>query len=93
MASNALPTIVGLLEDDQALPFAVPVLYNILVDYEPAQQAASASSLTLGLVNLLTSPRLGAAQHLIGIIGKILALLATHGTSSPASPQTLRTTY
>ncbi|KAF6818388.1 GTP binding protein [Colletotrichum plurivorum] len=86
VASNALPTIVSFLEDDQALPFAVPVLYNILVDYEPAQQAASNSSLTLALVNLLTSPRLGAAQHLIGIIGKILALLATHESEANLAP-------
>ncbi|KAL0933827.1 GTP binding protein [Colletotrichum truncatum] len=86
VASNALPSIIGFLADDEALPFAIPVLYNILVDYEPAQQAASASSLSLALVDLLTSPRLAHVQHLVGIISKILALLATHDTEATLAP-------
>ncbi|KAK1515887.1 GTP binding protein [Colletotrichum costaricense] len=89
VSSNAITSIISLLADDTALPFAVPVLYNILVDYEPAQIQASSSSLTLHLVNLLTSPRLANAPHLMGIIGKILALLATHETEANfAPPQT-----
>ncbi|KAK1675445.1 GTP binding protein [Colletotrichum godetiae] len=89
VASNAITAVISFLTDDAALPFAVPVLYNILVDYEPAQIQASSSSLTLHLVNLLTSPRLASAPHLMGIIGKILALLATHETeASFAPPQT-----
>jgi hypothetical protein len=83
VASNAITAVISFLADDAALPFAVPVLYNILVDYEPAQIQASSSSLTLHLVNLLTSPRLANAPHLMGIIGKILALLATHGKLHP----------
>ncbi|KXH58936.1 GTP-binding protein, partial [Colletotrichum salicis] len=89
VASNAITAVISFLADDAALPFAVPVLYNILVDYEPAQIQASSSSLTLHLVNLLTSPRLANAPHLMGIIGKILALLATHETEANfAPPQT-----
>ncbi|EXF80771.1 GTP binding protein [Colletotrichum fioriniae PJ7] len=89
VASNAITSIISFLDDDATLPFAVPVLYNILVDYEPAQIQASSSSLTLHLVNLLTSPRLANAPHLMGIIGKILALLATHETEANfAPPQT-----
>ncbi|OHF00967.1 GTP binding protein [Colletotrichum orchidophilum] len=89
VASNAITAVISFLADDAALPFAVPVLYNILVDYEPAQIQASSSSLTLHLVNLLTSPRLAHAPHLMGIIGKILALLATHETEANfAPPQT-----
>lgn len=86
VSSNALPAIIAFLSDDTALPFAVPVLYNILVDYEPAQQAASAASITPSLVDLLTSPRFANAQHLLGIIGKILALLATHETEATLAP-------
>ncbi|KAK1624780.1 GTP binding protein [Colletotrichum phormii] len=89
VASNAITAVISFLADDAALPFAVPVLYNILVDYEPAQIQASSSSLTLHLVNLLTNPRLAHAPHLMGIIGKILALLATHETEANfAPPQT-----
>ncbi|KAK1990028.1 GTP binding protein [Colletotrichum falcatum] len=87
VASNALPVIIGFLADDDAsLPFAVPVLYNVLVDYEPAQAQASASSLTARLVDLLTSTRLAEAPHLVGIIAKILALLATHETEATLAP-------
>ncbi|KAK2051270.1 GTP binding protein [Colletotrichum caudatum] len=87
VASKALPVIISFLaDDDAALPFAVPVLYNVLVDYEPAQAQASASSLTTHLVNLLTSTRLADAPHLVGIIAKILALLATHETEAALAP-------
>ncbi|KZL64433.1 GTP binding protein [Colletotrichum tofieldiae] len=86
IASNALSSIIGFLDDDTALPFAVPVLYNILVDYEPAQAQASASSLTKHLVDLLTSTRLADAPHLVGIVAKILALLATHETEANLAP-------
>ncbi|KAK1590477.1 GTP binding protein [Colletotrichum navitas] len=86
VASNALPAIIGFLGDDAALPFAVPVLYNVLVDYEPAQAQASTSSLTTHLVDLLTSTRLTDAPHLVGIIAKILALLATHETETTLAP-------
>ncbi|KAK2022337.1 GTP binding protein [Colletotrichum zoysiae] len=86
VASKALPVIISFLADDAALPFAVPVLYNVLVDYEPAQAQASASSLTTHLVDLLTSTRLADAPHLVGIIAKILALLATHETEATLAP-------
>ncbi|GJD01277.1 GTP binding protein [Colletotrichum higginsianum] len=66
--------------------FAVPVLYNILVDYEPAQAQASAQSLTWHLVDLLASTRLADAPHLVGIVVKILALLATHETEATRAP-------
>ncbi|TDZ34339.1 hypothetical protein CTRI78_v011611 [Colletotrichum trifolii] len=91
VASKALPAIISLLQDSEAIPFAVPVIYNILVDYEPAQQAASTAGLSLALADLLTSPRLAAAQHLIGIIGKILALLATHESEATLAPPQLPT--
>ncbi|OLN97800.1 Rap1 GTPase-GDP dissociation stimulator 1 [Colletotrichum chlorophyti] len=86
VASNSLAAIINLLSDDEALPFVVPVLYNILVDYEPAQAHASSLSLTLHLVNLLASTRLANAPHLVSIISKILALLATHETEATLAP-------
>ncbi|KAK1981834.1 GTP binding protein [Colletotrichum cereale] len=86
VVSAALPAIIGFLGDDAALPFAVPVLYNVLVDYEPAQAQASASSLTAHLVHLLTGARLADAPHLVAIVAKILALLATHETEATLAP-------
>ncbi|WQF86621.1 Putative armadillo-like helical, Rap1 GTPase-GDP dissociation stimulator 1 [Colletotrichum destructivum] len=86
VASGALAPIIGFLADDAAFLFAVPVLYNILVDYEPAQAQASAESLTLHLVDLLASTRLADAPHLVDIVVKILALLATHETEATLAP-------
>ncbi|KAK1839145.1 GTP binding protein, partial [Colletotrichum chrysophilum] len=86
ISSGALPAIIGLLNDDDVLPFTISVLYNILVDYEPAQQAASAANLTLSIVNLLTSPRLSQAQSLLSLIAKLVALLATHESEATLAP-------
>ncbi|KAJ0162915.1 hypothetical protein CTA2_3818, partial [Colletotrichum tanaceti] len=86
VASGALAPVIGFLADDAALLFAVPVLYNILVDYEPAQAQASTEYLTWHLVDLLASTRLAYAPHLVGIVAKILALLATHETEATLAP-------
>ncbi|KAJ0275758.1 hypothetical protein Brms1b_010514 [Colletotrichum noveboracense] len=86
ISSGALPAIIALLDDDDVLPFTISVLYNILVDYEPAQQAASAANLTLSIVNLLTSPRLSQAQSLLSLIAKLVALLATHESEATLAP-------
>ncbi|KAJ4999885.1 hypothetical protein K4K48_003392 [Colletotrichum sp. SAR 10_66] len=86
ISSGALPAIIALLNDDDVLPFTISVLYNILVDYEPAQQAASAANLTLSIVNLLTSPRLSQAQSLLSLIAKLVALLATHESEATLAP-------
>ncbi|KAH0420175.1 GTP binding protein [Colletotrichum camelliae] len=86
ISSGALPVIIALLNDDDVLPFTISVLYNILVDYEPAQQAASAANLTLSIVNLLTSPRLSQAQNFLSLIAKLVALLATHESEATLAP-------
>ncbi|KAK2730754.1 GTP binding protein [Colletotrichum kahawae] len=86
ISSGALPVIIALLNDDDVLPFTISVLYNILVDYEPAQQAASAANLTLSIVNLLTSPRLSLAQSFLSLIAKLVALLATHESEATLAP-------
>ncbi|KAI1208650.1 ARM repeat-containing protein [Annulohypoxylon truncatum] len=56
--SGRLPDLVKLLTHDTLLQFAIPVLYNICVDYEPAQIAASKANLTKAIIDFLTNPEL-----------------------------------
>ncbi|KAI5856677.1 ARM repeat-containing protein [Durotheca rogersii] len=75
--SGRLPGIVALLKEDTSLlPFAIPVLYNICVDYEPAQIAAYKAGVNPSLVGLLVSPRLEKVSASLGIIYKLLSLVA-----------------
>jgi hypothetical protein len=90
VASNYLPSIISNLKDVPLLPFAIPVLYNICIDYgkisiiiqtyrltftEPAQQQASAASLTRELIELISSPRFNNARAFFGYICKILEFM------------------
>lgn len=44
VTSGCLPTLVSLLNDDSVLPFVVPVLFNISVDYGRARLHAKLGS-------------------------------------------------
>ena len=88
------------LNDTSLLPFAIPVLYNICVDYgmslpprgrmfadllEPAQKQASQSFLTKELIDLISSPRFRESSAFIGYVCKLLDMLVEQGTSRPSS--------
>ncbi|ORY61666.1 uncharacterized protein BCR38DRAFT_347215 [Pseudomassariella vexata] len=77
VASNCLPAIVNMLNDDSILAFVIPVLFNICVDYEPAQVAAYKAGLNPELVSLISSPRLANAQSFMNYICKLLGLIAS----------------
>ncbi|RYP52297.1 hypothetical protein DL768_002509 [Monosporascus sp. mg162] len=62
VAGDSLPKIVKLLRDDSLLPLVIPVLFNICVDYEPAQVAAYKAGLNPELVNLILGPRLAKVE-------------------------------
>lgn len=79
VAGNYIPTLMNYLVDDDVLAFIIPVLYNVLVDYEPAQLMACNACLSMHLINLIGSPRLVSCQAFLNIIGKILALLVVQG--------------
>ncbi|KAM0327545.1 hypothetical protein ACHAQA_005836 [Verticillium albo-atrum] len=77
------------LADDSLLPFAIQVIHNVMMDYEPTQLAASNAGLSAKLVDLLASPRFASCQHLLGMIGTIFEMLVTHQSeASVANPQT-----
>ncbi|KAI1089706.1 ARM repeat-containing protein [Rostrohypoxylon terebratum] len=73
--SGRLPDLVKLLTEDAFLQFAVPVLYNICVDYEPAQIAASKANVTKSIVDFLTNPKL--QDRASAYLYKLAGLVAT----------------
>ncbi|KAH8179123.1 Armadillo [Sarocladium implicatum] len=87
---NYLPAIIRCLQIDAVVPYAIPVLYNILVDYEPAQMAASQAGLSSHLVTLFSTRNLPNLPLLVPFFCKILALLVTHECeATAASPMTV----
>ncbi|KAI0139164.1 ARM repeat-containing protein [Hypoxylon sp. NC0597] len=75
--SGLMPRLVELLGHDSLLQLAIPVLFNICVDYEPAQVAASKARLSNYLVELITEPRLQEkASVYINVVYKLFGLVA-----------------
>ncbi|EFX02326.1 GTP-binding protein [Grosmannia clavigera kw1407] len=56
VAGNHLHQLVPLLFDDTLLAFAIPVMFNICVDYEPAQVQASQAGISHALLDILSEP-------------------------------------
>ncbi|KAI1750701.1 armadillo-type protein [Xylaria castorea] len=90
VASGCLPSIVALLNDDSVLAFVVPVLFNISVDYEPAQKAIYQAGINPELVSLISGPRLEDAAPLLNYVCKLLGFVATQEPEAnlvhPATP-------
>ncbi|KAI0509733.1 armadillo-type protein [Xylaria bambusicola] len=88
--SGCLPSIVLLLNDDSMLPFVVPVLFNISVDYEPAQKAIYQAGINPELVSLISGLRRENAAPLMSYICKLLGFVATQEPQAnlvhPATP-------
>ncbi|KAK9419627.1 putative UNC-45/Cro1/She4 central domain-containing protein [Seiridium unicorne] len=90
VASNCMPKIVNCLNNDSTLLFAIPVLFNVCVDYEPAQVAAYKAGINPELVSLISSPRITSVEAFMSIICKLLALVASQEPEAnfvhPATP-------
>lgn len=89
VAANYMPSLILQLQDASLIPFAIPVLYNICVDYEPAQLQASNSSLSGELIKLISSPLFNSCRAFLGYICKILDLLITHPSEPSQAPENL----
>ncbi|KZZ99423.1 Armadillo-type fold protein [Moelleriella libera RCEF 2490] len=74
---DRLALITRHLDNEDLMPFNVPVIYNILVDYELAQALASRSRVSTQLVHLLSKPCEADHAPLVSYICKILALLVS----------------
>ncbi|KAI0011465.1 armadillo-type protein [Xylariaceae sp. FL0662B] len=93
VASGCLPKIVTLLNDNSVLTFVIPVLFNICVDYEPAQVAVYKAGLNPELISLISGPRLANVSASMNLIGKLLEFMASQEPEAnfvhPATPFTL----
>ncbi|KAI0017989.1 armadillo-type protein [Xylariomycetidae sp. FL0641] len=90
VATGCLPKIVLLLNDDSLLPYVIPVLFNVCVDYKPAQQAIYKAGINPELVSLISSPRLAKVESYMSYICKILRFVASEEPEAnlvhPATP-------
>ncbi|KAI0601227.1 armadillo-type protein [Biscogniauxia sp. FL1348] len=90
VASGCLPKIVARLDDDSLLAIAIPVLFNICVDYEPAQKALYKAGINPALVKIISGPQLENASSVTSIICRLLILVAPQepeeGLVDPTTP-------
>ncbi|KIH89390.1 GTP-binding protein [Sporothrix brasiliensis 5110] len=90
VAGNQIGRIVSLLGDNSTLAFVIPVLYNICVDYEPAQLQAIQAHLSRGLISIVSGPRLAQCRAFLNIVCKLLGLLVANesevAVADPATP-------
>ncbi|XWW98423.1 hypothetical protein V2A60_006423 [Cordyceps javanica] len=70
-----LDAVVRQLSDESVVQFTIPVLYNVLVDYDPAQVLASELKISQALIKLLSSPNLAQFAGVILYLCRVLALL------------------
>ncbi|TLD04338.1 uncharacterized protein PgNI_11971 [Pyricularia grisea] len=69
--------IIKLLIEDELVPFVIPSLHNICIEYEPAYSKAAEAGLSKALAEWLQSQRVAKAPHLVGIAAKTIGLLAS----------------
>ncbi|TVY25020.1 hypothetical protein LHYA1_G006454 [Lachnellula hyalina] len=89
VASNYLPSIILQLKDTSLLPFAIPVLYNICMDFDPAQLQASNSFLSKELIELISGPALNECRAFLVYICRILNLIVTQPAEPANAPEHL----
>ncbi|KAJ4400224.1 hypothetical protein N0V85_005817 [Neurospora sp. IMI 360204] len=78
--SGQLRTVIRLLNDRSLLPLLLPVLYNVIVDYEPAQLQVCEAGLSKALVALLQEGSLqpgGDHDQVLHLINNIFELLVS----------------
>ncbi|XMA10138.1 hypothetical protein WAI453_002929 [Rhynchosporium graminicola] len=86
VAGNYLGSVVAQLQDVTLIAFVIPVLYNICIDYEPAQKQASDAYLTKELVELISSPRFNDSRAFLGYACKLLDLMVAQASDQEHAP-------
>ncbi|KAI1827306.1 armadillo-type protein [Xylaria intraflava] len=76
VASGCLPRIISFLSDDSILKFAIPVLFNVCVDYKPAQKAIYQAGIGHQLVRLISGPMSPIVGSVLTYISKLLDFVA-----------------
>ncbi|TQS37521.1 hypothetical protein Golomagni_02001 [Golovinomyces magnicellulatus] len=85
-SNNYILSIIEQLKDASMLPFALPVLFNICVDYVPNQLIAINSFLSRELITLISSSSFDRTQPLLDYVGQILALLVSQSSEADFAP-------
>ncbi|KAI9050993.1 hypothetical protein LZ554_005103 [Drepanopeziza brunnea f. sp. 'monogermtubi'] len=86
VASNYMRHIVLELQDESLTAFAIPVLFNICIDYEPAQKQASECFLTQELIALMSSPKFNDSRVLLSYSCKILDMMVAQASEQEVAP-------
>ncbi|SPO07513.1 uncharacterized protein DNG_10207 [Cephalotrichum gorgonifer] len=90
---GGISTIMGFIAMPDLLPYAVAVLYNLMLDYAPAQLEASNLKLSSRLVDLISGPDPSAFQPHLDLVCRILKLLISQepepANANPDTPLTL----
>ncbi|KAJ4150371.1 hypothetical protein LMH87_011123 [Akanthomyces muscarius] len=72
---NRLEAVIRQLSDESVVQFTIPVLYNVMVDYDPAQTLASDLKISQAMIRLLSSPNLSQFIGVVLYFCRILALI------------------
>lgn len=84
---RSIPSIINQLQNTLLLSFVINVLFNVCLDYEPAQKQASEARLGECLIELIPSPRfVHFRANLLGQVCKILALLIAQPSEPDSAP-------
>ncbi|KAI9752521.1 MAG: hypothetical protein M4579_005597 [Chaenotheca gracillima] len=89
VASNSTLAIMRQLQNPSLVHVAIPVLYNVCVDYEPAQRQATSNGLAHQLIDLISSQTLTEddQRNLTGYICRLLELSLALPSGIDASPE------
>ncbi|KAJ6790141.1 hypothetical protein PWT90_08868 [Aphanocladium album] len=79
---NRLGAVIRQLSDESVVQYTIPVLYNVMVDYEPAQTLASELKVSQAMIKLLSSPNLPQFMGVILYFCRILALIVSRDSET-----------
>lgn len=87
VSKSSIKSIITLLRDQTLVPFAIPVLFNICFDYEPAQKQASEFGLSTALIELASSPSFEEYRPFLGYACRLLGMIATQEGEANRAPE------
>ncbi|KAM3511717.1 hypothetical protein MY11210_004607 [Beauveria gryllotalpidicola] len=80
-----LEAVIRQLSDESVVQFTIPVLYNVMVDYDPAQALASELKISQAMMKLLSSPNMPQFAGMIPYFCRILALIVNRDSEIAAA--------
>ncbi|KAK0101877.1 hypothetical protein ONS95_001311 [Cadophora gregata] len=86
LSRNVFPSIIRDLRDHILSPFAVVVIYNMCVDYEPAQREASEHQLTRELIEYLFAADDGRVEVFLDHCCELLGFMVTQEAEIDKAP-------